>query len=51
MEHEKIIDKLRGVKSILHHISEIEGNIQDREYALLLLADEIESCIISLETE
>ena len=50
MEHEKVVEKLRGVKSILYHISEINGNIEDRPYALMLLAEEIDSCIEELES-
>lgn len=51
MEFEKLIDKLRGIRSILYHISEIDGNIEDRAYALILLAEEIESCITELEVK
>lgn len=51
MEHEKVIDKLRGVKSILYHISEINGDIEDRAYALMLLAEEIDYCIEELKME
>lgn len=49
MKYEDVASKLRGVKAMLHYISEVKGNIADSEFAFSLMAEEIEECIEELE--
>lgn len=49
MKYEDVASKLRGIKALLHYISEVKGDVADSEFAFTLMAEEIEECIEKLE--
>jgi hypothetical protein len=52
MRNEQVINKLKGISSILSNMSEsAPGSIQWNEHALILLNDELTECIDVLEQE
>lgn len=48
METEEIIIKMRGIASILKHMSYVEDDVKDKDYALEFLSKELFECSESL---
>lgn len=44
METEEIVIKMRGIASILKHMSYVEDDVKDKDYALELLSKELFEC-------
>ena len=47
--HEEVLIKLKGIKALLYCVSEVDSHVFDIGYGLMLLSDEMESCIKQLE--
>ena len=45
---EDVVFKLRGIKSLLYHMSEVDGQVADADFGLMLLCEEMEECIEKL---
>lgn len=46
---EETIVKLKGIKALLYCVSEVQSEVFDMEYGLMLLSEEMEECIKKLE--
>ena len=47
--HEEVIVRLKGIKALLYCASEVECEVFDMGYGLMLLSQEMEECIKQLE--
>ncbi|ADL53680.1 hypothetical protein [Clostridium cellulovorans] len=47
--HEEVLVKLKGIKALLYCVSEVECEVFDMGYGLMLLTQEMEECIDQLE--
>ena len=47
---EDIIIKLKSIKALLFCVSQVDSEVKDVDYGLMLLCNELESCIKELET-
>ena len=48
MVKEDVVFKLRGIKSLLYYISEVDDQVEDADFGLMLLCEELEDCIEKL---
>lgn len=49
MAKEDVVFKLRGIKALLYYISEVDSQVEDADFGLMLLCEELEKCIEKLE--
>lgn len=45
---EDVVFKLRGIKSLLYYMSEVDEQVEDSDFGLMLLCEEMEDCIEKL---
>ena len=45
---EDVVFKLRGIKSLLYYMSEVDEQVEDSDFGLMLLCEEMEDCIVKL---
>ena len=48
MVKEDVVFKLRGIKSLLYYVSEVDDQVEDADFGLMLLCEELEDCIEKL---
>lgn len=48
MVKEDVVFKLRGIKSLLYYMSEVDEQVEDADFGLMLLCEELEECIENL---
>jgi len=46
---EEVLVRLKGIKALLYCVSEVECEVFDMGYGLMLLSEEMEECIKQLE--